>query len=290
MKKRIILFTIFVLIIFIVGALAWMIFKQNNIKPLYEANTKFVASSDTQDLTAKMKTAQQKYSAILSSETRLTFLKDVTLKLDELEQDLNVYLTLAPKDNKTAKQLSKSYSNLIKKRKSLIRDYNEYIDRMKGDLNADGDPSPLQSLYNQLFNNTVDYLYDYNKCFIKTSSYVFSKVYKVDTVKKQMYSLYSAGVNDLLNNITNNKFSSTILINYLNSHINIDNGIFKLSENVDECEYNALVLNFKHYFNKSNLVDLTKNFSTYYNANIDTTTETSNEKLAIYYAKLILED
>lgn len=289
MKKRIILFVIIILISTIIGTSIWLIIKRNNVKPLYEVNSKFIVSSDTTDLTDKMATAQNLYSSILSSENRITVLRNVILKLDSFEKDLNSYLVLSSSDNKTAKNLSRSYSKLIKTRDTLITDYNEYITRMSGDINADGIPAPLQNLYNELFNKTVDYLYTYNDCFKSTSTYVFDKVYTVDTVKTEVYNLYSLGVSNLLNNISNNKFSSTILITRLNNGINVNNGVLNIRPTINGGEFSIHALKFRQYFNNSNLTTLIDNFNAYYTETIDPETETSNEKLAVYYAKQILE-
>ena len=48
-------------------------------------------------------------------------------------------------------------------------------------------------------------------------------------------------------------------------------------------------LQFKQFFNNSNLNNIVENFDSYYNSTIDVGSEKSNEKLAVYYLKLILE-
>ena len=287
MKKHIIRILIIVLILALLGTGAWIFVRRNKVKSLYQANCDFVVNEDSSTLISKMTYAQNLYSAILSSESRLTTLQTIIIKMDEFEKDLNSYLVLSTAKAYKTKKLSKSYSSLIKSRKTLINNYDEYITRMSGDINADG--PAIQILYNNLFNKTVDYLYSYNNCFQQTSNYVFSKVYKADSIKSELYTMYSLGVTNLLNNISNNKFSSTTLITKLNNGITLFNGNIKLVDAIKGGEFSVEALNFKKYFNNSDLSILINNFNTYYNSTINLDTETSNEKLAIYYAKLILE-
>lgn len=287
MKKHIIRILIIVLILALLGTGAWIFVRRNKVKSLYQASCDFVINEDSSTLISKMTNAQNLYNSILSSESRLTTLKTIIIKMDEFEKDLNSYLVLSTAKAHKTKRLSKSYSSLIKSRKTLINNYDEYITRMSGDINADG--PAIQILYNNLFNKTVGYLYSYNNCFQQTSNYVFSKVYKADSIKSELYTMYSLGVTNLLNNISNNKFSSTTLITKLNNGITLFNGNIKLVDAIKGGEFSVEALNFKKYFNNSDLSILINNFNTYYNSTINLDTETSNEKLAIYYAKLILE-
>ena len=258
MKKRIILFTIITLILAILCTGIWLVISRNKPKSLYNVSCEFTNSKASSELTEKMTTAQTLYNVISTSDNRIPVLKSIIIKLDGFEKDLNSSMVLisSKKNTKTADELSRSYSNLIKSRKKLIKIYDEYITRMSGNINADGTPAPLQNLYNQLFNKTVDYLYEYNKCFNSTSKYVFEKVYTIDTVKLEVYSLYSLAVDNLLNTITNNKFTGTTLITKLNSGINVTDGVLQLSPSIVGGEFSLQALKFKHHFNNSNLNNL----------------------------------
>ena len=286
MRKHIVSFIIVVLILGIIGAGAWTIAKRTNTKTLYQANCEFVISENSTNLATKINQAQTLYNTIFS-ENRLALLQNVITKIDGFEKDLNSYLVLTTSKLKENKSLSKSYTNLTKKRNSLITDYDEYITRMSGDLNADG--NAIQKLYNDIFNKTVEYLYKYNSCFKSTTNYVFKNIYKAESIKPELYSLYSLGVDNLLNNISNNKFGDTSLISRLNNGINLTNGNLYIVSTIDGGEFSLEALKFQEHFNKSNLTTLVDNFNTYYATTMNPNVETAHEKLAVYYAKLILE-
>ncbi len=290
MKKRIILFTIITLILAIICTGIWLIINRSKPKQLYKVSCEFTNTEVSSELVSKITTAQDLYSIISTSDNRIPVLKNIIIKLDSFEKDLNSSMVLisSKKNSKSANELSKSYSNLIKSRKQLLKIYDEYITRMSGNINADAVPAPLQNLYNELFGKTIDYLYEYNNCFKDSSKFVFEKVYKIDTIKLEVYSLYSLAVDNLLNTITNNRFSNTTLITKLNSGINVNNGILQLSPSIVGGEFSLQALKFKHHFNNSNKNNLIINFNSYYSQSINPATETSSEKLAVYYAKLIL--
>ena len=287
MKKHLIVVLIIILIAALTGTGIWLFVRYNNVKPLYKANCEFVFSEDTTSLTNKITQAQTLYNQVIASETRLVTLNEIISKINNFERDLNSYLVLLNSKSKTTKKLSKSYTNLTKTRSILITDYDEYITRMSGDINADG--PAIQNLYNDIFNKTVDYLYDYISCFSSTSNYVFSKVYTVDTIKAELYSLYSLGVNELLNNISNNQFAYTIIISRLNNVISLTNGNMTIKSSIIGGEFSQEAFKFKQHFNNSDLSVLIDNFNIYYGLSINVNLETSNEKLAVYYAKKILE-
>lgn len=289
MKKHIIIISVVVLILSLAGVGIWLGVRNKNIKPLYPANCEFVFSEDGEMLTDKITAAQTLYASVSSSDTRLTTLQTIIFKIDSFEQDLNAYLTLSNDKPKNTKSLSKSYSNLSNSRTTLIKDYNEYITRMSGNTQADG--PMMQKLYNELFNKTANYLRAYNNCFLNTSNYVFEKVYTANSIKAPLYSLYSNGVNNLLSNIKNSQFSDLTLINRLNNSIKLENQNICLKNSVAGGEFSLEALNFKKYFSSSNISTLIQNFEVYYSAasSINPTTETSSEKLAVYYAKQILE-
>lgn len=286
MKKFIIKFTIITLILATIGGVALFFVKSNNYKPLYNACCEFTTSEDTATLNSKITDAQKLYNSIFASETRLNTLNIVIKKLDTFEQDLNYYLIVNTKENKKSKSLSKSYSKLYKSRKTLIKNYNEYITRMSGNLNADG--PALQKLYNELFNKTVDYIYSYNDIFLRTSEFVFKKVYKNNKIKDELYKLYSSSVLNLLNNISSNQFSNTTTIARLNNKLILQEHNIVFSNSIVGGEFSAQALNFEKHFNNSDLTKLINNFNIYYSENINATTETSSEKLAVYYVKQLL--
>ena len=223
---------------------------------------------------------------VSSGETRLTTLKTVICQIDSFEADLNSYLLLSNIKASSTNKLSKNYKNLSSNRKILIDGYNEYITRMKGNINVDG--SALQDIYNDIFDQTVQYLTKYNSCFKATTNFVFNKAYKPDSIKYELYSLYSAGVKNLLDNINNNTFHNTTTISRLNNGIKLVNNNLYITPTIAGGEFSAEALKFKKHFNNSNIPLLIENFETYYSSSININTETSNEKLAIYYAKLII--
>lgn len=287
MKNLLKIVLITILIAGAIGGGYWLFANYKSPKTLYKANCDFIVNNDTESLIENMSYAQTLYDSIVPSDRRIETLNIIISKIDNFEQDLNAYLVLSTANAKSTKSLSREYSSLTKSRKSLITNYEEYIDRMSGNTQADG--PMLQQLYNDLFVKTVKYLRDYNNCFGKTTNYVFTKVYNADSIKHQLYTLYSCAVTDLLNNITNNQFNSVVTITRLNSGINLENNNIKIKNNVSGGEFSTNALNFKKYFNSSNLTTLVSNFNTYYGLTINPITETSNEKLAVYYAKLILE-
>lgn len=287
MRKHLIAILIILLVLTLIGTGVWLVVSYNKTKPLYQSHCDFILDEDTNDLSTKMAQAQTLYTSLFSSETRVATLHTIVEKIDTFEKDLNTYLILHASNSKTSKKLSKNYSTLSSKRATLIKNYNEYITRMSGDINAEG--PMVQNLYNDLFDKTVTYLISYNKYFISTSNYVFNKVYKAESIKPELYSLYSAGVSDLLNNISNHNFDSTILINRLNNGIKLSNNNIFIKNTIVGGEFGTNAIKFQQYFNNSNLENLVKNFNTYYGLTISPITETSNEKLAVYYAKTILE-
>lgn len=287
MKKHLIAILIILLVLSLVGVSVWFFVFNRNVKPLYKANCEFVLSQDTESLKTKIAKAETLYNESVSSETRLTTLSEIIDKLDTFESDLNSYLVLCNAKPKSTKKLSKSYTELIKSRSTLINEYDEYIARMSGNLNADG--SAVENLYNDIFNKTVSYIYKYNSCFNQTSNYVFTKVYTVGTIKPELYSWYSLSVNNLLNNIVNNQFTKTVLVTKLNSAITLTDGNLNIKETVIGGEFNEMALKFKLHYNNCDTSVLIDNFISYYNLNVNVDIETSNEKLAVHYAKQILE-
>lgn len=289
MKKHIIIISVIILTLSLAGLGIWLGIRNKNVKPLYQASCEFVFNEDAETLTDKITEAQTLYTTVSSSDKRLTTLQTIILKIDSFEQDLNAHLSLSTDKPKNTKTLSKAYSNLLNSRTRLIKDYNEYITRMSGNTQADG--PMMQKLYNELFNKTASYLRTYNNCFLNTSNYVFGKVYTANSIKAPLYSLYSHGVNNLLDNVINNQFSSLTLINKLNTSIRLENQNIYLKSSVKGGEFSFEALNFRKYFNSCNISNLIQNFEVYYSqvASIAPATETSSEKLTVYYAKQILE-
>ena len=287
MKKHIIIISILICVILGVGVGVWYIMRKSDNQSLHSTVGQFILDDDTKALNDKMVKAESLYkSKVDNSETRLTMLNEVIAKIDIFEKDLHSYLILSGSKS-SANKLNKKYKSLSGTRDLLITNYDEYITRMQGNVNIDG--SALNDLYNELFDKTIDYLYDYNACFRTTASHTFDKVYTAENIKEQLYALYSEAVVDLANNISNHKFSNITLISILNEGIVLDNGNIQLKEDVKGGEFSTQALKFKKHFNNSNISSLVKNFNTYYSLSINPATETSNEKLAVYYMKQILE-
>ena len=138
MKKHLVAILIIVLVLSLTGVGIWLVVRNNKTKPLYQSNCDFIISDDVDNLTSKMNQAQGLYNVLFPSENRITTLHNIIVKIDGFEKDLNSYLLLSQTSNKASKKLSKSYTNLINDRKILIKNYDEYITRMNGNLDADG--------------------------------------------------------------------------------------------------------------------------------------------------------
>jgi len=288
MKKHIIGIIIFTLVLVLATAGILFYVNNKNKKPLYKITCEFVTSKDTDILISSMAEAEELYQEkVFSAENRLTILQTVVAKIDSFESDLNSYLILSKLKASETNKLNKMYKSLSGDRSLLIKNYNEYITRMKGNINIDG--NSLQKLYDDIFEKTTSYLRTYNSCFKSTYKHVFSKVYKADTIKIELYSLYHAGVKDLLSNISNNKFGNVEIIGSLNRGIKLNGNSLHIISTEVGGEFGINALKFKKHFNKCDLNLLIENFETYYNGLINPETEKSNEKLALYYAKQILE-
>ena len=274
MKKHIVTILVIVLVASLLGVGAYLLFKNTKKEPLYNSHSAFVLSQDSDTLITNISAAENLYQTKVA--------------VDRFEQDLNSYLVLTKSKDSTSNKLSKKYKNLTKERQALIVNYKEYITRMSGNIYIDGNAP--QNLYNQIFDKTVQYLYSYSSCFNSTTSYVFEKVYKVDTLKEELYALYSAGITSLLNDISNHQFENINLVLSLNNKINLtENNNIALKSSIDGGEYSTEALNFKKYYNQSNISTLIENLKTINPSTIDPSTETSSEKLTIYYMNQILE-
>lgn len=287
MKKHIKIILIVITVLAVCGVGLWFVFSRTKTETLPKTVNSFIEHTNTTDLHARLETSQELYKKHYN-ETRLNSLKDVLVKLDGFEQDLNVYLINCNAKAKSTKDLAKMYNDLSASRSKLIKDCDEYIVRMRGNTSAEG--KTVKTLYNNLFNKVASYLYQYNTCFLNTSNYVFTHVAPSNNIKLQMYSLYSLGVQNLLDNISNNQFKELTTINHLNSLIKLDQNLnLVLKASVSGGEFNILALNFRKYYNSADKNDLITNFNSYYQQTINPNTETSNEKLAVYYLKQIVE-
>lgn len=288
MKKHFKVIIIVISVLAVCGVGLWFVLSRTKDKPIQDVVNSFIENTDTSNLHARLETSQSLYSKHYT-DTRLNSLRSVLVKLDDFEQDLNTYLTVCNIKPKTTKDLSKSYNELSSARASLIKECDEYIVRMQGNTLAEG--QTVKSLYNSLFNKVASYISQYNSCFLNTTNFVFSSVTSGNNIKHQMYTLYSHGVKNLISNISNSQFKELKTITRLNSLITLDeyNNI-QLKSSVVGGEFSILALNFKKYFNSSNKDALVSNFNIYYDSsNINVDTETSNEKLAVYYLKQIAE-
>ena len=289
MKKRVaITITIVLLVVLIAtGFLVWFLKYRSKAKNIYISTSQFVNSAERNQLTVKIAAADEVYQRRVSSiEDRLTTLNSVILKLDEFEADLNVYLVLSSKSS-AVNEIVKNYQNLISKRRLLVDNLDEYITRMNGNIEAGG--NAVQDLYNAMFEEVIDYIYDYNTCFYQTINYTFGKVESDTNIKKEIYSLYSHAVSDLLNNISSSKFKSTYTVEKLNSIILLEDNNIVLNPGLSGGEFNSIVAQFKECYSSCDKDALLTNFETYYTSYINETTETNVEKLTIFYLQEIFK-
>ena len=290
MKKHLKVILIVISILAVCGVGLWFVLSRTKIETLPNTVNSFIGSQETSDLQARLKTSQSLYSKHASSDVRLTDLENILIKIDEFEQDLNTYLIMCTAKAKETKDLTNSYNNLSTSRTKLIKDCDEFIVRLRGNTEAESQTgqTTVKTLYNTLLDKVANYLQEYNKCFLNTSNYVFNSVTSNNNIKFQLYSLYSHGVSGFLNNMETESYLLTI--KKLNNSIRLDNhNNLVLKESIDGGEFNIQALNFKTHYNNSNKESLIDNFTDYLKLNINPATETSNEKLAIYYAKKILE-
>lgn len=288
MKKHILVILVLALILSVVGVSVFFVVKHNRKQSLYKAHSEFIYSSDTSKLTNNILAAEELYQTKVSSvETRLTILHSVIAKLDTFETDLNARLVLLSSNSSKSNNLSKKHQTLSSARSILINSYDEYITRMSGNTSIEG--PAVKDLYNEIFDETTEFIYKYNSCFVQTSNFVLNNVYKAESIKSEMYSLYSAGITHLLNNISNHQFSNINTISMLNNGIQLSHNNIKLKDSVSGGEFSQEALNFKKYFSQSNIDELINNFHAYYTSTINPSIEQSNEKLTVHYLKQILE-
>ena len=292
MKKHLKVILIILLILSIGGAIAWLFLSRTKYEPLPSTVSAFIESDDTKYLHSQLEISQQLYNEHYGTDYRLRKLKNILSKLDEFEQDLNTYLVTCDAKPKTTKDLTQSYKNLSSTRTKLLKECDAYIIRMEGNTSAEG--QTIKALYNSLFDVVADYILQYSDCFRNTSNYIFSSVTNNSGIKAEIYSLYSYGVRQTLTNVVNSQFKDLTTIDYLNNTIKLDasNGNkhnIAIPTTLDGGEFNILALNFKKYYNNSNKNELMSNFNTYRLLDINPSTETSNEKLTIYYFKQMME-
>lgn len=286
MKKRITTIIAVILTILLVGTVVTLfVFNRNKSTSLYVHSSAFLNSEDCKILTTSISEAQSIYNERVSlSETRLAVLNQTIDKLDELEKDLNTYLTISTKSSKAVK-ISNSYKSLTSKRNSLIEEFEDYINRMNN--NIGGDEGAVDNLYNHMFDLTTNYLQSYNECFKQTIDYTFNNVVSSNNIKYPIFSLYYHVVDELLTNVSEHKFRSTYAIDTLNSKIILISNNLKLND-LTGGEFSSEANNFQQLYSKSDIASLLENFEAYYIEEIDETNESNVEKLTIFYLKKIL--
>lgn len=282
-KKTIQIIAIILTIAIIGGVIALFVIYNKKPKSIYSSVATFIDNDEKQTLNYNINIAENTYKTQISaSENRLTTLNSIISKLDEFEYDLCTYLVCS---SSSSKQLIQDYNNLIYKRSCLINDLKDYIVRMNGNIEADG--NEVQNLYNHVFELTIDYINDYNNCFIQTINHIFNKVVSPYNIKNEMYSLYSNAVDDLLNNVTNHQFNTTFTINILNN-ISLQNSNIALNNGLCGGEFNDIVIKFRNAYSNCNITNLLLNFEEYYTTSTDETTETNIDKLTVFYLKQML--
>ncbi len=287
MKKHILGVLIVTAVLALSAVGIWYAVNLKNAKSLYKISGEFLSSEDTQALVANISMAESLYkSETLAVSSNFELLQEIIVKLDTFEADLNSYMVLSNIKPSETNRLVKTYKNLDGSREMLIKDYNEYITRMSGNTNMSG--NAIQDLYNDIVDNTESYIYKYNTCFASTYKHVFGKVYKADSIKYELYSLYSAGIKGLLSDALDGQANSLTSIKRLNKGVKLTGSNIYINSEIIGGEFGEEALKFKHYFHESNIADVIDNFEIYYNVPINPNSETSNEKLAVYYAKQIL--
>ena len=287
MKKHIIAILIIICILALVGVGIWLIVRNNKTSNLFTNVSSFVYSDDAENLSSKINTANELYqSKVDSADQRLTISRNIIIKLDEYNKNLNNDIVFSKNTSSTANTLNKSYRDLTGVRTLLLQDYDQYITRMSGNIHADG--TAVYDLYNDIFNKTIEYITKYNTSFANINNYCQS-LKQSNNLKYSIYSLYSSSVNNLISNISNHQFSNINSITILNNIIKSDHSNILINPSLVGGEFSMEALQFKQFFNNSNLNNIVENFDSYYNSTIDVGSEKSNEKLAVYYLKLILE-
>ena len=287
MKKHIIGILIVTAILLLSAVGIWYAVNQRNAKSLYKVSGEFISSQDTDVLTANITSAETLYkNKTHAPQSNFSVVQEIITQLNTFTADLNSYMVLSNIKPSSTNKLSKSYKNLNGAREMLIKDYNEYITRMSGNTNVDG--NALQNLYDDIIDNTQSYINKYNACFASTYKHVFGKVYTADTIKRELYSLYSAGIKATLEGALDGNTTNLTTIKRLNKGIKLSGSNLTISSSIVGGEFGEESLLFKYHFNNSDITNLVENFEIYYNVPINPATETSNEKLALYYAKQII--
>lgn len=283
MKKHIIAILIIVLILAGVGIGIWLVVRKNNSQNLYQVSVDFSTSEKQSDLTNSIVTAQALYRAGTgSADGKLTALCNALIQMDQIQDDVNTYLIYSS-DKKVSSKLKKSFKSLSGERDLLLDEYDKYKTRMSGNISADG--NAIHDLYNGMFSSTASYIYKYSDCLTSTINYAFSKVYTMSSMKFTMYSMYISSVRNMLNEVSDYEFSSTFTVNKIDNFISLQNDTISLDTNLVGGEFSYEALRFKHYIVNCDMDTFVANFEKNYPTHIDIETETSNEKLAMYYLK-----
>lgn len=288
MKKHIVGVIIALVVIILSGVLLWMFVFKKNDSDLYSACSNYIHSEDTSKLQTSLQKANSLYTLNSkgdSSEKRLLKLGNIIEKINIFQLDITSYLTL---DSKKTSKISKSYKSLEGSREYLLEELDTYITRMSGNTLASS--SSVANLYNDIVKTTTDFVQEYNKCFNSSATYVFEKVYTTSNIKNELYSLYSACVDNLISTSANYQFPNMPVLDKLNSKIILENNCIKFASSISGGEFSEQALKFKHYFGQCSVASFANNFiDNSANSSFDPETETSTEKLTMYYLKQILE-
>lgn len=291
MKKHIIGVAIALIIIISAGALLWIFVFNKDASDLYTACSNYVYSDDSETLQTSIQKAHSLYTLNNRGDTgenRLAQFGNIIDKINTFEKDLVSYLTL---DNNKSSKISKSYKSLSGSREHLINELTIYITRMSSNTEV-GNSATIKNLYEDILLSTVDFVKQYNSCFESSVNYVFTEVYTTSNIKRELYLLYSACVSDVINTMSSKQFPNMPVVNKLNSSIKLEYSCIQFASTISGGEFSKEALKFKQYFNQGSLTNFASNFITYYNetnSGFSPKDETSNEKLAMYYLKKILE-
>lgn len=286
MKKQIILIVITMCSIILIGSGLWLYFSREKSTTLYQAQSSFLLSEDTTELKSKLQTSEDLYQPINPTDSRISNLLVVLDKLNLFEEDLTSQTILNNTKSSKINKINKQYTKLKSERKELIKYCDTYIISMRGNTAVDG--PYIQELYNNIFNKTTAYVYNYCVTIGSSADYIFTKINTSSNLKYQTLRIYIEAVKDCIENIKNNSFSDTFTLDNLNNLIVLVNGNIQLKSTVIGGEYSNQALKFVDNISKCDIKAFIDNFKVNYNSIINDSKDTPAEKLAMLYLKQTL--
>ncbi len=290
MKKFLKVFIIVLLVIGVIAGTAFFFFrkieKDDNTTPSIVAMLK---SDDKSAFNQQLKTVSDLVNSD-SQDNRIELIITVNKKLDDVVFALSTYFI----DSNTQindKALSKSYYDLINKRKMLTRMMNEY------QIKKDSDLFDRHIGANDLYLQSCSYLVSYSKFSKRLNDLV--PINKSTELKFNMIEVYSnvVGYTFSKGNLTTLENKRCSLLD--SSNIVKINSIFKMRnnhivkiENENQANEKVTILNslnnnlFNKYYKKCNRELFAKNLSANWSA-ATTPNQSTSELLATYYLRSI---